>query len=107
MIKLDTIIRYIVEQQYSHAVGIVIKTRDYIAKTVHLSEEENAQALEILKEINQKSVLLANTIKKSLLNLPNSPVRKCKSAITIEINCCPSFLNSFGELMSRTDACNC
>ena len=68
------IVRYIVEQQYSHAVGIVIKSRDYIAKTVHLSEVEKGQALEILKEINQKSSLLANTIKKSLLNLPNSPV---------------------------------
>ena len=63
------------EQQYSHAVGIVIKTRDYIAKTVHLDEAEKGQALEILKEINQKSTLLANTIKKSLLNLPNSPVQ--------------------------------
>jgi hypothetical protein len=55
-------------------VGIVIKTRDYIAKTVHLNEAEKDQALDILKEINQKSILLANTIKKSLLNLPNSPV---------------------------------
>mmetsp|Transcript_25663 Transcript_25663/g.36805 ORF Transcript_25663/g.36805 Transcript_25663/m.36805 type:complete len:130 (+) Transcript_25663:341-730(+) len=38
------------------------------------SVAENAQALDILKEINQKSNLLANTIKKSLLNLPNSPL---------------------------------
>jgi len=67
-----------VEQQYSNAVAVVIRTRAYVESMgdIHnkYSVAENAQALDILKEINQKSNLLANTIKKSLLNLPNSPL---------------------------------
>jgi hypothetical protein len=86
--------RYIVEQQYSNAVAVVIRTRAYVENMTNLqgsklNAAENAKALDILKEINQKSVLLASTIKKSLLNLPHSSVTcltckaGCKSSLNI------------------------
>jgi hypothetical protein len=77
-----------VEQQFSKAVAVVLKTRAYADSVFH---EEMARSpnkttrgddtpassfvLEILRTVNERSINLASAIKKSLLNLPNSQVR--------------------------------
>ena len=78
----EELAKYIVEQQYAKAVQIVLKTRSY-AEVVATSGSAGSGGIamntemigavnDVLKSVNERSIHLADTIKKSLLNLPNS-----------------------------------
>jgi hypothetical protein len=78
-----------VEQQFSKAVAVVLKTRAYADSVFHeemvrspskagsgtgADTAASSFVLEILRTVNERSINLASAIKKSLLNLPNSQV---------------------------------
>lgn len=85
----DELAQFVVEQQYQKAVSIVLKCRMHVESlqkskpstmtSVSSSDGGNnstpvMRALEILKNVNQQGAELANTIKRSLLTIPNSPL---------------------------------
>jgi hypothetical protein len=74
-----------VEQQYQKAVSIVLKCRLHVenlqkSKAPNFSTSTSdgstplSRALDILKNVNQQGAELANTIKRSLMTIPNSPL---------------------------------
>lgn len=76
------------EQQYQKAVSIVLKCRLHVenlqkSKAPNFSTSTSdgstplSRALDILKNVNQQGAELANTIKRSLMTIPNSPVCCC------------------------------
>lgn len=73
------------EQQYQKAVSIVLKCRLHVesmqkSKAPGISSSDSSgsstltRAIEVLKCVNQQAAELANTIKRSLMTIPNSPV---------------------------------
>ncbi len=59
------------EQQYQKAVALILKAKQYAEGP---GAKANEKCQEILNQVSNLGSHLATTLKKSLLNLPNSPV---------------------------------
>lgn len=75
----DELAQYIVEQQYEKAVAIVLKVRSYAANletsgSSRFQQQSYPQLRKVMDMINGRGEHLAQTIQKSLLSLPHSPV---------------------------------
>eukprot|EP00981_Chlorochromonas_danica_P010423 scaffold3227_cov188-Ochromonas_danica.AAC.9 len=75
----DELAQYIVEQQYEKAVAIVLKVRSYAANletsgSNRFQQQSYPQLRKVMDMINGRGEHLAQTIQKSLLSLPHSPL---------------------------------
>ena len=71
----DDLSRLIIEQRFSQAANLAVKAKAFVASVKDIIDlSPKSPMADVVKKVDEREKLLANTILKSLSKLPNSPV---------------------------------